>query len=144
MGSLRVRHDWVISLSLFLSCIGEGNGNPLQCSCLETPRDGGAWWAAISGVTHSRAPLKRLSSSSSSSMYISMLLFQFVPPSPSLSVSTHPFSTSGSLLSPWKQVHLLFSRFYIYALIYDVCIPPSDLLHSAWQTVGPSTLLRVT
>ena len=36
-----------------LSCIGEGNGNPLQCSCLENPRDGGAWWAAISGVAES-------------------------------------------------------------------------------------------
>ena len=47
-----------------LSCIGEGNGNPLQCSCLENPRDGGAWWAAISGVTQSRTQLKRLSSSS--------------------------------------------------------------------------------
>ena len=35
-----------------LSCIGEGNGNPLQCSCLENPRDGGAWWAAIYGVAH--------------------------------------------------------------------------------------------
>ena len=46
-----------------LSCIGEGNGNPLQCSCLENPRDGGAWWAAISGVTQSRTQLKRLSSS---------------------------------------------------------------------------------
>ena len=41
-----------------LSCIGEGNGNPLQCSCLENPRDGGAWWAAISGVTQSRTRLK--------------------------------------------------------------------------------------
>ena len=42
MGSLRVRHDLASSLSLFsLSCIGEGNGNPLQCSCLENPRDGG-------------------------------------------------------------------------------------------------------
>ena len=50
MGSLRVRHDWATSLSLFLSCIGEGNGNPLQCSCLENPRDGGAWWAAVYGV----------------------------------------------------------------------------------------------
>ena len=40
MGSQRVRHDWVTSLSLSLSCIGEGNGNRLQCSCLETPRDG--------------------------------------------------------------------------------------------------------
>ena len=37
-----------------LSCIGEGNGNPLQCSCLESPRDGGAWWAAVCGVTQSR------------------------------------------------------------------------------------------
>ena len=49
-----------------LSCIGEGNGNPLQCSCLENPRDGGAWWAAVSGIGQSRTRLKRLSSSSSS------------------------------------------------------------------------------
>ena len=57
-----------------LSCIGEGNGNPLQCSCLENPRDGGACWAAVSGVAQSRTWLKRLSSSSSSSLY---LLFDF-------------------------------------------------------------------
>ena len=50
-----------------LPCIGEGHGNPLQCSCLENPRDGGAWWAAIYGVAQSRTRLKRLSSSSSSS-----------------------------------------------------------------------------
>ena len=49
-----------------LSCIREGNGNPLQCSCLENPRDGGAWWAAVYGVAQSRTRLKRLSSSSSS------------------------------------------------------------------------------
>ena len=48
-----------------LSCIGEGNGNPLQCSCLENPGDRGAWWAAISGVAQSWTWLKRLSSSSS-------------------------------------------------------------------------------
>ena len=47
-----------------LSCIGEGNGNPFQCSCLENPRDGGAWWAAIYGVAQSRTRLKCLSSSS--------------------------------------------------------------------------------
>ena len=47
-----------------LSCIGEGNGNPLQCSCLENPRDGRAWWAAVYGVAQSRTQLKRLSSSS--------------------------------------------------------------------------------
>ena len=46
-----------------LSCIGEGNGHPLQCSCLENPRGGGAWWAAVYGVTQSRTRLKRLSSS---------------------------------------------------------------------------------
>ena len=46
-----------------LSCIGEGNGNPLQCSCLENPRDGGAWWAAVYGVAQSRTRPKRLSSS---------------------------------------------------------------------------------
>ena len=48
-----------------LSCTGEGNGNPLQCSCLENPRDGGAWWAAVYGITQSQTWLKRLSSSSS-------------------------------------------------------------------------------
>ena len=48
-----------------LSCIGEGNGNPLQCSCLENPRDGGAWWAAVYGVAQSWTRLKQLSSSSS-------------------------------------------------------------------------------
>ena len=46
-----------------LSCIGQGNGNPLQRSCLENPRDGGAWWAAVYGVTQSRTRLKLLSSS---------------------------------------------------------------------------------
>ena len=48
-----------------LSCIGEGNGNPLQCSCLENPRDRGAWWPAICGVAQSRTRLKRLSGGSS-------------------------------------------------------------------------------
>ena len=50
-----------------LSCIGEGKGTPLQCSCLENPRDGGAWGAAVYGVAQSRTRLKRLSSSSSRS-----------------------------------------------------------------------------
>ena len=46
-----------------LSCIAEGNGNPLQCSCLENPRDGGAWWAAVYGIAQSWTRLMRLSSS---------------------------------------------------------------------------------
>ena len=58
MGSLRVGHDESdtterLHFHFSRSCIGEGNGNPLQCSCLENPRDGGACWAAISGVAQS-------------------------------------------------------------------------------------------
>ena len=64
MESRRVGHCWATSLSL--SYIGKGNGNPLQCSCLEHPRDRGAWWAAVYGVAQSQTRLKRLSSSSSS------------------------------------------------------------------------------
>ena len=62
-GWWRVGHDWATSLSP----IGEGNVNPLQCSCLENHRDGGAWWAAVFGVTQCWTRLRRLSSSSSSS-----------------------------------------------------------------------------
>ena len=54
------------SIVHFWTSFGEGNGNPLQCSCLENPREGGAWWAAVYGVAQSRTRLKRLSSSSSS------------------------------------------------------------------------------
>ena len=61
-----------------LSCIGEGNGNPFQCSCLENPRDGGAWWAAVYGVTQSRTRLKRLSSSSSNRLVITNLPVKLV------------------------------------------------------------------
>ena len=53
-----------------LSCIGEGNGTPLQYSCLENPRDGGAWWAAVYGVSQSQTWLKRLSSSSGYSIEV--------------------------------------------------------------------------
>ena len=58
MRSLRVGQTERLHFHFPLSCIGEGNGNPLQCSCLENPRDGGAWWAAVSGVAQSRTRLK--------------------------------------------------------------------------------------
>ena len=70
MGLLRVRHYWVTSLSH----IGEGNGNPHQCSCLVNPRDGGAWWAAVYGVAQSWTQLKCLSSSSSRYMHMAQNL----------------------------------------------------------------------
>ena len=60
MGSRRVGHDWATWLSLFTFMHWRRNGNPLQCSCLENPRDRGAWWAAIYGVAQSRTLLKLL------------------------------------------------------------------------------------
>ena len=63
MGLLGVGHDWSTSLYFSLSCTGEGNGNALQCSCLENPRDREAWWAAVSGVAQGWTRLKWLSSS---------------------------------------------------------------------------------
>ena len=79
-----------------LLCFGEGNGNPLQCSCLENPRDRGAWWAAVYGVTQSRTRLKRLSSSYTSAvasccLYCPLLLcFFFFGLHIFLSVPLHP------------------------------------------------------
>ena len=84
-----------------LSCIGEGNGSPLQGSCLENPRDGGAWWTAVYGVAQSRTGLKRLRSSSSSKR-------QCVCPKsyPDLQLSPScPFTSSNSLtfLNTWEK-----------------------------------------
>ena len=68
MGSLESDTTEQLHFHFSLSRIGEGNGNPLQCSCLENPRDGEAWWAAVYGIAQSRTRLKRLSSSSSLSI----------------------------------------------------------------------------
>ena len=71
MGLLGVDTTERLHFHFSLSCIGEGNGNPLQCSCLENPRDGGAWWAVIYGVEQSQTQLKQLSSSSRASLHLS-------------------------------------------------------------------------
>ena len=67
MRLLRVDMTERLHFHFSLSCVGEGNSNTLQCSCLENPRDGGAWWAAIYGIAQNWTWLKRLSSNSSSS-----------------------------------------------------------------------------
>ena len=85
-----------------LSCIGEGNGNPLQCSCLENPRDGGAWWAAVYGVAQSWTRLKRLSSSSSNT-YITPLWQNW-----------SPCSAVPGLLGSFVLDHELFQGFLFY------------------------------
>ena len=93
MGSHRVGHDWATVLSL--SWFGEGNGNPLQCSCLENPRDGRAWWAAVYGVAQSRTRLKWLSSSSSSKL-LHMIPSNDPPKTLTVAISS---SVSRSVLS---------------------------------------------
>ena len=95
MGSLRVGHDWVTSLSR----IGEGNGNPLQCSCLENPRDGGAWWAAVYGVAQSGTRLKRLSSSSRS-------------------IHVAANGNISFFFYDWVIVHCLYVPYLLYPFLY--------------------------
>ena len=88
-----------------LSCTGEGNGNPLQCSCLENPRDGEAWWAAVSGVAQSQTRLERLSSSSSSSSRISVM-----PDEPHFASSfTLPFSTIHKICLTFLKLQTIWN-----------------------------------
>ena len=104
-----------------LSCIGEGNGKPLQCSCLENPRDGGAWWAAVYGVAQSWTRLKRLSSSSSSNI-------RTVPSSPKETL--HPFTVIPHFcLQPQATTYLLsvsiiciFWTFHVNGIIQCVAL----------------------
>ena len=105
-----------------LSCIGEGNGNPLQCSCLKNPRDGGDWWAAIYGVAQSQTRLKRLSSSSS------WFVTVFLPKSKCLLISLLQ-SLSVVILEPKKRIFVIVSTFsqsnvYIHSLTI-FCMPRS-------------------
>ena len=81
-----------------LSCIGEGNGNPLQRSCLENPRDGGAWWAAIYEVAQSRTRLKRLSSSNNTASISLKKLLSSVQPISSVRLFATPWSAAGQAL----------------------------------------------
>ena len=133
MGSLRVRHDWATSLSFSLSCIGEGNGNPLQCSCLENPRDGRAWGAAVYGVAQSRTRLKRLNSSSSRLKWIQQraqtcavnircewycIFPSSAPPPPTFSPSSSQqhFSPVHSMPAPGWQ--LLYCTPVLFKVLY--------------------------
>ena len=95
---LRVGHDWATSLSL--SFFGEGNGNPLHYSCMENPRDAGAWWAAVYGVAQSQTGLKRLSSSSSS-------------------ILQHPHHSSHSFISKfYPKNHMCLIEFIVNSYLH--------------------------
>ena len=78
MGSLESDTTERLPFHFSLSCIGEGNGNPLQCSCLENPRDRGAWWAAVYGVAQSWTQLKWLSSSSRNFLTLVLCLLELL------------------------------------------------------------------
>ena len=96
-----------------LSCVGEGKGNPLQCSYLENPRDRGAWWAAVYGVAQSRTRLKRLSSSSSMSIELVMpsnhlILCHPLLLLPSIFPSIRVFSNESVLPIRWPK-YCIFS-----------------------------------
>jgi len=117
MGSRRAGHDWVTSLSL--SCIGEGNSNPLQCSCLENPSDGGAWWVAIYGVPQSQTRLKRLSSSSSNkrSLRLSSVFFILFTLFYSSEVISTILSSSSLIHSSASDILLLIpSRVFLISV----------------------------
>ena len=97
-----------------LSCIGEGNGNPLQCSCLENPRDGGAWWAAIYGVAQSQTQLKQLSSSSSifyGPTLTSSLVAQMIKHLPTMQESqVRSLGWEDPLEKKWQRTPVLLLR----------------------------------
>ena len=107
-----------------LRCIGEGNGNPLQCSCLENPRDGGAWWAAVCRVVQSRTRLTRLSSSSSSSRHLrSCIICKYF-----LSFSRLSFHSVDTFLLIHKLIGYSFLK-NIYSLIFNFVCAGSSLLY---------------
>ena len=97
-----------------LSCIGEGNGNPLHCSCLESPRDRGAWWAAAYGVAQSWTQLKRLSSSSSIALVYRKQHFFL------LSSLIKPFISKGKNNPQSENLNFLFCVFS-YRLVCSLC-----------------------
>ena len=101
-----------------LSCTGEGNGNPLQCSCLESPRDGGAWWAAVYGVAQSLTRLKRLSSSSSPLL----LSFFFLNHGLFVSESWVPWVSSG-----YHSIHNSVSMLNLPGATWGVACTESHL-----------------
>ena len=135
MGSLWVRCDWATSLHFSLSCTEEGNGNPLQCSCLENPRDGGAEWAAVYGVAQSRTRLKRLSSSSSryclseqaQNLYNQSLKNNWLQ----VNFKTHPL-LPGSITTTWNEI----TTAYIYIYLIYLFLQHAESLEQEVRVTG--------
>ena len=99
---LRVGHDWLY-FHFSLSCIGEGNSNPLQCSCLGNPRDGGACWASVYGVSQSRTQLKWLSSKS---LFIESLVAKECSNYHTIALISHNSKVMLKILKVWLQQYM--------------------------------------
>ena len=117
MGLLELDTTEQLHFHFLLWCIGEGNGNPLQYSCLENPRDGGAWWVAVYGVAQSRTRLKRLSSSS-----ILMLLWFCVSREPSSCKRVSKVTPSKPYLLSMRYLSLPLAMILFRDLTFYVCL----------------------
>ena len=125
MGSPRVGHDRATSLSL--SCTEEGNGNPRQCSCLENPRDEGAWWAAVYGVTQSRTWR-----SSSSSVCVLSCVWLFV--TPWIIARQTSLTIGSSRQEHWSGMPCSPARYLPDSVIQHACLMSSALAGGCFTT----------
>ena len=148
MGLLRVGHDR-LHVHFLLSCIGEGNGNPLQCSCLENPRDGGAWWAAVYGVAQSQTRLKWLSSSRNSLLIMNLtqmwLSFLFYTQHSEMCVNHRLYIPSVSFYV--KKLNWSFTyNFWKVQCGWSAIEPATDPTVIVSMTLGPffCTIFHIT
>ena len=124
-----------------LSCIGEGNGNPLQCSCLENLRDRGAWWAAIYGVTQSRTQLKWLSSSSSSRPKSGVIKTVFFLEIVGENLLSFPLEAFGSFYISWLMVLSIFKASSLASSKLSLIL---TLLIPSFTYKGPCHYMQLT
>ena len=120
-----------------LSCIGEGNGNPLQCSCLKNPRDRGAWWAAVYGLAQSRTRLKRLSSSRDGNRVwkeLANLLLKM----PSTGVLTESKKANGKFRQNFLQLENFRMESHLSARLYWHSWVWRELLPNCWNQTIPA------